>query len=79
MTAATTTIWCSPTYNSEHYEQFNARTYRAGQTKKVEIIRIAFRDTKEIEVYEKLDAKVSHMSDLLSLLTSLNNPKGIAA
>lgn len=79
MTAATTTIWCSPTYNSEHYEQFNARFYRAGQTKKTEVIRIAYRDTKEVDVYEKLDGKLFHMEDLLTMLTDLNPKKDKAA
>ena len=46
--AGTTTIWCSPTYNAEHYSQFNSRIYRAGQQRRTETIRIAYRDTAEI-------------------------------
>jgi SNF2 family DNA or RNA helicase len=79
MTAATTLIWCSPTYNSEHYEQFNARNYRKGQEKKVEVIRIAYRGTKEIDVYAKLDDKVFHMNDLLSMMKNLTAPTQEAA
>lgn len=79
MTAASTTIWCSPTYNSEHYDQFNARIYRNGQTKKTEFIRIAYRETKEVDVYEKLDNKLTHMKDLLSLLSDLSPKEGKAA
>lgn len=67
LTRGTTTIWCSPTYNAEHYEQFNRRIYRAGQTEKTETIRIAYAGTKEEEVYEKLDIKLDRMDDLLSL------------
>lgn len=79
MTAATTTIWCSPTYNAEHYAQFNARIYRNGQKKKTEFIRIAYRDTKEVEVYDKLDNKLTHMNELLSLLSDLSPKEGKAA
>lgn len=71
LTRGTTTIWCSPTYNSEHYTQFNRRIYRAGQTKRTETIRIAARDTWEVDVYEKLAGKVFKMSDLLSTLKQL--------
>ena len=38
MTKATAVIWASPTYNAEHYQQFNRRIYRAGQTQRTEII-----------------------------------------
>lgn len=67
LTNGVATIWCSPTYNAEHYQQFNCRIYRAGQTKKTETIRIAYNDSKEIEVYNKLDGKVTRMDDLLEL------------
>ena len=72
LTRATTIIWASPTYNSEHYVQFNRRIYRAGQTKKTEVIRIAARDTWEMDVYDKLGTKVSRMEDLLSVLSTMN-------
>jgi SNF2 family DNA or RNA helicase len=71
LTRGTTTIWCSPTYNAEHYTQFNRRIYRAGQTKRTETIRIAARDTWEVDVYEKLGGKVFKMSDLLATLKQL--------
>ena len=73
LTRATTIIWASPTYNAEHYQQFNRRIYRAGQTKKTEVIQIAARDTWETDVYDKLSTKVSRMEDLLSVLSTLNN------
>lgn len=69
LTAGTATIWCSPTYNAEHFQQFNRRIYRAGQTKKTETILIAARDTKETEAYDKLEGKLNRMEDLLSIFT----------
>ena len=58
LTKANTVIWCSPTYNAEHYQQFNQRIYRAGQTQKTETILIQARNTWEPEVYEKLNTKL---------------------
>ena len=72
LTRATSVIWASPTYNAEHYQQFNRRIYRAGQTKKTEVIQIAARDTWEPDVYEKLQDKLERMEDLLTVLNKLN-------
>lgn len=71
LTRATTTIWASPTYNAEHWEQTNARMYRAGQTQKTEIIKIAAKDTAEEDVYKKLEDKYASMTDLLDLMQGL--------
>ncbi len=71
LTAGTTTIWASPTYNAEHYTQFNKRIYRAGQRQKTETIRIAYDGTLEIDVYEKLDSKTLKMADLLDLFRDI--------
>jgi len=71
LTSGQTTIWASPTYNAEHFVQFNARVPRAGQTQKTETILVAARNTWEEQVYEKLQAKVSKQSDLLALLKKL--------
>ena len=71
MTKATAVIWASPTYNAEHYQQFNRRIYRAGQTQRTEIIHIAARDTWEPDVYEKLESKLERMDDLLTILSKL--------
>lgn len=68
MTRAKTIIWASPTYNAEHYQQFNRRIYRAGQTEKTEVIQIAARYTWEPDVYDKLSGKVERMDELLSIL-----------
>lgn len=71
LTSGQTTIWASPTYNAEHFVQFNARVPRAGQTQKTETILIAARNTWEEQVYDKLQTKVSKQSDLLALLKDL--------
>lgn len=73
LTRGTATIWASPTYNAEHYTQFNRRIYRAGQTKKTETIRIAASDTWEEDVYDKLEDKTTKMSDLLGTLKKLSD------
>lgn len=70
LTAGTTTIWTSPTYNAEHYKQFNHRIYRAGQKQKTETIHIRARDTIDEKVFDKLDSKLSSMQLLLDLLES---------
>jgi superfamily II DNA or RNA helicase len=71
MTKATSVIWASPTYNAEHYHQFNRRIYRAGQTERTEVVHIAARGTWETDVYEKLQSKLVRMDDLLSILNQL--------
>ena len=75
LTKATSVIWASPTYNAEHYQQFNRRIYRAGQTQKTEVIHIAARDTWETEVYEKLQGKLGRMEELLFILNNLTMRK----
>jgi len=71
LTRGTTTIWISPTYNAEHFQQFNRRIYRAGQTKATETILISARGTWEEAVYAKLDTKLERMSSLLDLFKQL--------
>ena len=72
LTAGHATIWCSPTYNAEHYQQFNRRIYRTGQTKRTETIRIAAKGTCENDVYDNLDGKLSNMSDLLTIALQIS-------
>jgi len=67
LTAGTTTIWTSPTYNAEHYKQFNHRIYRAGQTRKTETIHITARDSIDERVYSKLGSKLTSMQLLQDL------------
>jgi superfamily II DNA or RNA helicase len=78
LTTATTVIWASPTYNAEHYQQFNRRIYRAGQTQKTEIIHIAADNTWEPDVYTKLQTKLERMDDLLQILNQLTPVRKIA-
>ena len=73
LTKATTCIWCSPTYNAEHFQQFNRRIHRSGQTNKTETILIAARNTWEETVYEKLNGKLGKMENLLHILNKLHN------
>ena len=72
LTKANTVIWCSPTYNAEHYQQFNQRIYRAGQTQKTETILIQARGTWEPEVYKKLNTKLGRMENLLHILKEVS-------
>ena len=72
LTRASTVIWCSPTYNAEHYQQFNQRIYRAGQTQKTETILIQARGTWEPEVYKKLNTKLGRMENLLHILKEIS-------
>ena len=76
-TAGKTTIWCSPTYNAEHYQQFNRRIYRAGQRERTETIRIAASNTCEESVYEKLDGKMDSMQDLLSMMCNTTRSREV--
>ena len=72
LTRASTVIWCSPTYNAEHYQQFNQRIYRAGQTQKTDTILIQARGTWEPEVYKKLNTKLGRMENLLHILKEIS-------
>jgi SNF2 family DNA or RNA helicase len=68
LTRGTATIWASPTYNLEHYQQGVKRIYRAGQTEKTETILVIAQDTIEERVYEALQNKKVNMLELLDLL-----------
>ena len=71
LTRATSTIWCSPTYNLEFFTQGNRRIYRAGQTHKTETICIVGRSTLEDKVYKKLAAKEFKQTDFLDTVKEL--------
>lgn len=68
LTKGTSTIWTSPTWNAEHYEQFNHRIYRAGQTEKTETVHVCANGTLDERVYSVLHKKVSSMDLLRSLM-----------
>jgi SNF2 family DNA or RNA helicase len=68
LTKGTATIWASPTYNLEHYQQGFRRIYRAGQTQKTETIVIVAENTIEERVWEALQNKKVRMDELLTQL-----------
>lgn len=68
LTRGTATIWASPTYNLEHYQQGLKRIYRAGQTQKTETIVIIAEDTIEEKVWAAIQEKRVRMEDLLGQL-----------
>ena len=67
LTKAATLIWCSPSYNAELTKQTEHRIYRAGQNRRTQIIRIAYEDSKEIDVYQAMSGKMQSMLELLGL------------
>jgi SNF2 family DNA or RNA helicase len=71
LTKGTTTIWASPTYNLEHFQQGNRRIYRAGQTQKTETVVILAEDSCEQKVYDALMNKNVRMDTLLDLMKEL--------
>ena len=68
LTRGTATIWASPTYNLEHYQQGLKRIYRAGQTQKTETICLVAQKTIEERVWQALQNKRLKMDDLLQQL-----------
>jgi SNF2 family DNA or RNA helicase len=68
LTRGTATIWASPTYNLEHYQQGLKRIYRAGQTEKTETILIIAQGSIEERVFTALQNKKVRMTELLGLL-----------
>ncbi len=70
LTRGSATIWASPTYNLEHYEQGLRRIYRASQTEKTETITFIAEDTIEERVFDALTNKKLRMDDLLQQITT---------
>lgn len=73
LTRGTSTIWCSPTYNLEHFVQGNRRIYRAGQTKKTETVVVVAPGTLEEHVFKVLMDKDRKQMNLLTLLEESAN------
>jgi SNF2 family DNA or RNA helicase len=69
LTRGTATIWASPTYNAEHYTQFNKRIYRIGQKFKTETLLVIAKDTIDEQVADRLMGKVDEMQSLLEMLS----------
>lgn len=70
LTKGTATIWSSPTYDLEIFEQGSKRQHRMGQQNKTETIVIVARNTIEEKVYDMLLQKGARMTNLLDLFGS---------
>jgi len=68
LTRGVATIWCSPPDSSEQFVQMNHRLHRAGQTDRVEVIRVVARHTLEERAYAQLGRKLDAQTALLDLL-----------
>jgi SNF2 family DNA or RNA helicase len=68
LTRGVATIWCSPPDSSEQFIQMNHRLHRAGQTQRVEVIRVVARHTLEERAYAQLGRKLDAQTALLDLL-----------
>lgn len=66
LTAATTTIFASPTANAEHFNQAFRRIYRISQTKRTETIVVVAKDTRDESVFESYENKDLKMAKLLA-------------
>lgn len=70
LTKGTTTIWASPTYDLELYEQGSKRQHRMGQTQKTETITIVAPGTIDQRAYDVMMTKGVRMQNLLDLFES---------
>lgn len=65
------TVWFSPTWSGEGYDQFNARLARRGQTRETIIYRITVPGTMDDAVLEALRDKDSEQGTLLASIRNL--------
>jgi len=70
LTKSTASIWCSGTFNLEHFIQANYRDYRIGQKKRTEVIMVSYKDTVEQKLYDRLREKRINQDTLLEILKS---------
>jgi SNF2 family DNA or RNA helicase len=68
MTTGTRTIWPQPTFNLEHFAQFNRRIYRAGQQHRTETLVFTANVPLEQHVYATLIGKKERSDSLLEYL-----------
>ena len=74
LTAGTSVIWSSPTYNLEWFKQGNKRQSRIGQKEKTEVVMCMAKNTIEEHVYNSiLTPKDARMGNLLDLFTSMKS------
>jgi SNF2 family DNA or RNA helicase len=66
LTEADTLVFYAPIYSNDEFQQVSDRFNRAGQTRKMTIIRIAAHPL-EWEIYKLLDNKMSTQTSILDL------------
>jgi hypothetical protein len=62
------TVWFSLCWSLEHYQQFNARLHRQGQTKPVRIVHLVVKDGIDGRVMQVINEKDATQNRLLSAL-----------
>lgn len=70
LTRGTATIWASPTYNLEHFQQGLKRIHRIGQRKKTETIVVIAEDTLDERVWASVQGKRIKMNELFEALAA---------
>jgi SNF2 family DNA or RNA helicase len=70
LTRATTTIWASPTYNYEWFDQLNRRAYRIGQLNRCEVIVITARNTLDEHAYAVCTEDGVNMRDMFNAIAN---------
>jgi SNF2 family DNA or RNA helicase len=76
MTVADTTIFYAPIYSNDEFEQVIERFNRAGQTRKMSIIRIAAHPI-EWEIYRMVDTKRLTQRTILDLYSTITDATGV--
>ena len=72
LTRATATIWASPTYNFEHFQQGLKRIHRIGQTERTETIVVCAEETMDDVVWDKCQGKAVRSNDMLAELKRMS-------
>ena len=71
LTRGTATIWASPTYDLEIFEQGSKRQHRMGQTQKTETIVVCAEDSIDEHAFQALMNKKVRMDNLLELFSTV--------
>ena len=66
-----TIVWFSPTWNLEHYQQFNARLYRQGQTDRVNVYILCATGTIDERVCDALEKKKAGQKALMNAIKAI--------
>ncbi|BAU16353.1 hypothetical protein FDH89_gp25 [Pseudomonas phage phiR18] len=65
---ARTTIWATPTYDYELFDQLNRRTYRTGQSQDCEVIVICAENTLDAKAFEVCTTKGKRMMTMFEYI-----------